>query len=248
MPRRSQTPPSSRRPWLLASVIDPEEAAVALRSGADVIDVKEPRRGSLGACSLPVLRAVVALRAAAGRAVPVSAALGDAPDPRTTPARAAEAAACGADFVKVGLLGVLGAAEAIALLRPIVDAARRASATVRVVPAAFAEDGCSLPPAALPLVAAAAGAAGCLIDTASKDGRTLFDHLAPKSLSRIVAECRRRGLLCALSGSLQAEDGPRLRALAPDFVGARGALCPAGREARLEARRLTGFRDALRRA
>ena len=59
----------------------------------------------------------------------------------------------------------------------------------------------SLPPSAIPGAAARAGARGCLLDTASKDGRTLFDHLGPAELAGFVAECRTRGLLCGLAGS-----------------------------------------------
>jgi (5-formylfuran-3-yl)methyl phosphate synthase len=236
------------RPRLLASVVDPAEAAMALRAGADVIDVKDPRRGSLGACSLDVLRAVVALRDAGGRAVPVSAALGDAPDPGETPLLAARAGACGADYVKIGLCGVRDASCAARLLPPIIDAARRGSAAIRVVAATFVDTDLCLPPAGLPSAAAAAGASGVLLDTALKDGRTLFDHLTPEILIRFVKECRRTGLLCGLAGSLRASDVPRLLEIGPDFIGARGAICRAGREGPLDVRRLGDFQGALHEA
>ena len=44
-----------------------------------------------------------------------------------------------------------------------------------------------------------------------------------------MALCREAGLLCALAGSLRASDVPRLRELAPDIVGFRGAACRGGR-------------------
>ena len=62
---------------LLVSVRDADEAALALTAGVDLIDVKEPRAGSLGAASPAVVRAV--LDRVAGR-VPVSAALGELSD------------------------------------------------------------------------------------------------------------------------------------------------------------------------
>src|SRR5262245_39809144 len=86
---------------LLVSVVDAEEACVAAVAGADVIDVKDPSRGSLGEAAPAVVRAV---REVTPRDLPVSAALGDGP---FTPERAArlarEAAATGAAFVKLGL-------------------------------------------------------------------------------------------------------------------------------------------------
>ena len=62
---------------LLVSVTDAGEARAALAGGADVIDAKNPRRGSLGAVTPRTLRAICA--AVNGRR-PVSAALGDAAD------------------------------------------------------------------------------------------------------------------------------------------------------------------------
>src|SRR4051794_20645147 len=90
-------PPLSRNPGLLVSVRDAAEAAAALRGGADVIDVKEPRRGPLGRADDATVAAVVA--AVAGRR-PVSAALGELAD-----AGAAAPAVPGLAFVKWGLAG-----------------------------------------------------------------------------------------------------------------------------------------------
>ncbi len=203
-------PPHRSSPLLMTSVSDVEEAAAALLGGADVLDVKNPLEGSLGACPPAVLRAVVALRdraAATGRRVSVSAALGDAPN------RAARAAAPG----------------------------------VRVVAAAYAEAALlgSIEPVLLPEVAKYSGADGCLIDTAGKDGRTLFDHLDPGAVSGFVTACRGRGLLCGLAGSLGADHLPLLLELGPDVIGVRGAICEGGRNGRLDPRRLSALREAL---
>ena len=59
---------------LLISVRSAREAEIALCGGADLIDVKEPARGSLGRAKGSVIRDVV-LRIAGQ--VPVSAALGE---------------------------------------------------------------------------------------------------------------------------------------------------------------------------
>lgn len=236
------------RPLLLASVTDVREAAAALEAGAVVLDIKNPDEGSLGACPPATVRAIVALRDARDLRVATSAALGDAPDlPGTLALAAAGAAACGVDYLKVGLRGVSRAGEAVRLLRAIVRAARQVSPGARVVAAAYADaaEAGSLLPETLPAVAARAGAAGCLIDTLSKDGRSLFDHLRREVLRGFVADCRRRGLLCALAGSLTAAHAPALLALGPDFVGARGALCEGGRKGRLDPARLRAFRAAL---
>ena len=60
----------------LASVRDPAEAELALAAGADIVDLKDPGQGALGAVAPGVIAACVA--AIAGRA-PVSATIGDLP-------------------------------------------------------------------------------------------------------------------------------------------------------------------------
>ena len=235
---------------------------MALRAGTDILDVKQPREGSLGACPPAVLRAVVTMRdsavaRASGRArrdthiaprPAVSAALGDAANlPGTFALAAAGAAACGVDYLKVGLLGVRTEEEARVFLAEVVAAARDTAPAARVIAAAYADAAVigALPPRCLPAVAALAGAHGCLIDTAHKDGRSLFEHLEARDLARFIAECRALGLICGLAGSIAMVHVPRLRELAPDVVGVRGALCAGGRNGRLDPLRLSSFLDAL---
>ena len=66
---------------LLVSVRDAQEAEIALASGVDLIDVKEPSRGSLGAADAATLAAIA--RCVDGRA-PLSAALGELFEARST--------------------------------------------------------------------------------------------------------------------------------------------------------------------
>ena len=86
---------------LLVSVVDAGEARAAAAAGADIVDVKNPAEGSLGAPSPAVIAAV---RAAVPAELPVSAAIGDMPNlPGTAALAALGAARSGATFVKVGL-------------------------------------------------------------------------------------------------------------------------------------------------
>ncbi len=214
---------------LLISVIDEAEVRTAVAGGADIVDVKNPREGSLGANFPHVIRRIRALTPAA---VPVSVAIGDFPNlPGTAALAAAGAAACGVQYVKVGLLGPRDHEEAFALLSAVCRGARDEAPGVRVMAAAYADAHAigSLPPGELPTVAAAAGADGCMIDTAAKGEVTLFTELAAAELDRFVTSCRDAKLLCALAGSLSVSDVPRLRELAPDIVGVRGAVCRGGR-------------------
>src|SRR4051795_7199790 len=106
---------------LLVSVVDAGGGRLAAEAGADIVDVKNPAEGSLGAPSPAVIAAV---RAAVPEALPVSAAIGDMPNlPGTAALAALGAVHSGAAFVKVGLWGVSTEAEAVALLRTVREAA-----------------------------------------------------------------------------------------------------------------------------
>jgi (5-formylfuran-3-yl)methyl phosphate synthase len=228
---------------LLVSVVDAEEARVAAAAGADIVDVKNPAEGSLGAPSPAVIADV---RAAVPAQLPVSAAIGDMPNlPGTAALAALGAARSGATFVKVGLWGVSTEAEAVALLRAVKDGA----AGSVVVAAAYADArrvaGAPLVPELLPRVARAAGVEVCLLDTAVKDGRGLLDWLTPDELSSLVADAHAAGLEVALAGALRTEDLPALRATEADIVGVRSAACGDGRRSGpLEADRVRALRAA----
>ena len=209
---------------LLISIIDPGEAPFALDGGVDILDLKNPAEGSLGA---PVPAVIRRVRQAAPRPQPLSVAIGDLPNkPGTAALAALGAAACGADYVKAGLWGVHADDEAIALARAMRHALIPYPG-VSLILAAYADAGRAgtLDPWALPRIARAAGAAGCLIDTAIKDGRHVFDFLAPEALELLVKEAHAAGLLFALAGALRAEDLPVVRDLGADIAGVRSAAC-----------------------
>ena len=211
---------------LLVSVVDAGEARAAAAAGADIVDVKNPAEGSLGAPSPAVIERV---RAAVPPELPVSVAIGDMPNlPGTAALAALGAARSGASFVKVGLWGVSTEAEAVSLLQAVHEAA----AGAMVVAGAYADARrvaqAPLAPELLPRVAAAAGVEVCLLDTAVKDGRGLFDWLAPDELAALVAEAHDAGLQVALAGALRAEELPAVRASGADIAGVRSAACVDG--------------------
>jgi (5-formylfuran-3-yl)methyl phosphate synthase len=228
---------------LLVSVVDVGEAREAAAAGADIIDVKNPAEGSLGAPSPSVIAQV---RAAVPAELPVSAAIGDMPNlPGTAALAALGAARSGAAFVKVGLWGVATEAEAVGLLRAV----REGCPGAVVVAGAYADASrlahAPLAPALLPRVARAAGVEVCLADTAVKDGSGLLDWLSPDELASLVADAHAAGLQVALAGALGAEDLPVVRAAGADIAGVRSAACGDGkRSGPLEAARVRALRAA----
>jgi hypothetical protein len=217
---------------LLVSVVSAREARRALAGGADIIDVKDPAQGPLGAPSPRVLAEVVG---EVGAAAPVSVALGDLPNlPHTAALAARGAATLGAAYVKVGLRGVPELDEAVALMRAVADATGPQTA---VIAAAYADAGALDPPALapewLPEVVQRAGITGALVDTFVKDGRGLYSWLSESELTGLIARTRDAGGSFAVAGQLTLGD---LRRVEADVVGVRSAVCRGGdRTAELDA-------------
>jgi len=208
---------------LLVSVVSAAEARAALAGGADIIDVKDPREGALGAPSPRTLSEVVA---AVGGAVPVSVALGDLPDlPHTAALAARGAVACGADYVKLGLRGVRGLDRAVALVAAVADAVGHAASGVGAPADAAEVHPPAFDPALLPELVARTGIAGALVDTLVKDGRGLYGSVSPAALEDLLARTRAAGGSFGVAGQLRAG---QLGLVAADIVGVRSAVCRGG--------------------
>lgn len=202
------------RPRFLASVVSAAEASAALAAGAEIIDCKNPSAGALGALPLETVRSIV--ETVDGR-VPVSATIGDLPsDPPKLCAAAAAMAATGVDLVKVGFFGGGDPQVAIAAL------GRSDLGRARLVGLLLADRG---PDIDLVPAMSAAGFAGVMLDTATKDGRALPDLMSRDEIARFIASARSCGLFVGLAGALRAEHIRALGGLTPDLMGFRGALC-----------------------
>jgi uncharacterized protein (UPF0264 family) len=214
---------------LLVSIVDVAEAQAAAAGGADIVDVKNPREGSLGANFPDVIRAV---RQLLPPPYQVSATLGDVPNlPGTVSLAAVGAAVCGVDFVKLGLFGVADADAAYFLLARVGEAVHCWNSACQVIAAGYADAWRvgAISPLAVPAIARAAGLDGCMIDTLGKGQGNLFTYLDEARLGEFVAACRANGLLCGLAGSLTEADLPRVLALGAGVVGVRSAACQGDR-------------------
>ena len=199
---------------MLASVATLQEARLAAECGVDIIDLKNPAAGALGALPLDTVARIV--RELRGRA-PLSATVGDLPmEPVTIRAAAEAMAATGVDFVKLGCFPGGDWPGVFAALKPL------AARGERLVAVLFADDAIELD--WLPMLAKA-GFTGAMLDTANKQGGSLTTLRDGRFLGEFVDETHRAGLLCGLAGSLRAVDIAPLSRLNPDYLGFRGALC-----------------------
>ena len=214
---------------LLVSVRSVREALSAAQAGAHFIDLKEPASGALGA--LPtrrIARIVQALRALHPGA-PISATIGDVPveSQGEILRRVAAVAACGVDYVKVGIVAGARAGAGMALLE------RLAGCGTAIVPVFIADDGIDAR-----LVVAALRARvfpALMLDTVDKRGGSLLQRLPRDALATFVEHVRSNGCLAGLAGALRAVDVAALVALAPDFTGFRSAVCAGDRAGDLDA-------------
>jgi uncharacterized protein (UPF0264 family) len=227
---------------LLVSVRDAAEADVALEGGADVIDIKEPSRGSLGAADADVVAAVAA--AVSGR-LPISVAAGELLDWRLKASPDfVEAVARSAKFIKFGLSGCAEFGDWPARWQKAL-----AALPGRVEPVAVAYADWQTARAPTPVqVMTYAVATGCrtlLVDTWDKSGGDLFEHWPAARLAEFGRQVRGVGVHLVLAGSLRTATLPAAVRCQPTLIAVRGAVCDGDRSGRISLARVRDVRASL---
>jgi uncharacterized protein (UPF0264 family) len=210
---------------LLISPKNETEALEAIAGGADIIDVKNPKEGPLGANFPWVIKRI---RQITPTDIEVSCTLGEAPNlPGSMALAALGAATTGVNYIKVGLYGLKTPEEAVHLMRNITKAAKEYNPLIKVVASGYADAAriSTVDPLLVPKIAHEAQADIAMLDTAIKDGKSLFTFLTETQLQQFVDAAHNYGLKVALAGALQKEDLPAVCALGVDVVGLRGAAC-----------------------
>ncbi|MEM4472639.1 MAG: (5-formylfuran-3-yl)methyl phosphate synthase [Archaeoglobaceae archaeon] len=219
---------------VLVSPKNLEEAIEAIEGGADIIDVKNPAEGSLGANFPWVIREVAKIAKKFGKKV--SATTGDMPyKPGTASLAALGAAMAGADYVKVGLHGIRNEKEAEDVIKAVVKAVKDFDSEKKVVIAGYGDFYRinAIDPLKIPPIASSCGADVVMVDTAIKDGTSIFDHMQLENLQKFVKLARDSNLICAIAGNLKWNHVDVLKKLSPDIIGVRSVVCEAGRDSRI---------------
>ncbi|MBP9009531.1 MAG: (5-formylfuran-3-yl)methyl phosphate synthase [Methanospirillum sp.] len=214
---------------LLVSPATIEEAKKAL--SADIVDVKRPEEGSLGASFPWIIRAIKDLTHK-----PVSAAIGDFDyKPGGAALTALGAAAAGADYIKIGLM-FDGIKEAEMLIHSVTRAVKETYPEKMVVIAAYSdwERLETISPYDMAPLAAKAGADISMVDTGIKDGKSTFEFMDETRLVEFTKLNQKLGIKTALAGSLKFEDIEILKRINPDIIGVRGMVCGGDRRAMVQ--------------
>ncbi len=216
-------------PRLLVSVRDRDEARAAIAGGCDILDVKEPARGSLGMADVAAIEDAVAVAADSAKEVLVSAALGEVGD--WTYIRDVPRLPVSIKFVKLGLSRHDDATDWEnhwrQVRRRFDDSAGRNLAWIAV---AYADHSVARSPKPVSIVEAAAHTrcAGVLLDTFWKDGQTLLDWMTPEQVAQLAAQTAKRAMTFAVAGSLRIESLSALADVSPDIIAVRTAVCRQG--------------------
>ena len=214
---------------LLLSVVSAEEAKNVLQLGPDLLDIKNPEEGSLGAQFPWVLKEIVEVCQNSGTLC--SATLGDLQfKPGTASLAALGAASCNVQYIKAGMFGIKTKDEATKMMLAIRKSVREVNDKALVVASGYADykrfNGISY----MELVKASleAGCDGVMVDTAIKDGKNLFDCMNLDEIKLFIDAAKNAGLFVALAGSIRGDHLETLNALDPDIIGIRGAVCEKG--------------------
>jgi hypothetical protein len=221
---------------LLVSVRNVGEARAAIAGGADVVDVKEPSRGSLGMADSETIGAIVrSVSAATVGNTPVSAALGEAHE--WLNAEELPELPAGLTYCKLGLSGLARDSNWTAAWLAVRDRFEQHSFQERPensfgwIAVAYVDwsQAAGPPPEEVVEAAAGTGCAGVLLDTYHKDGRSLLDWISVDDLSRLSKRIRAGGMVCAVAGGLRREMVGTLTPVAADILAVRTAACEDGR-------------------
>jgi len=231
---------------LLVSIWYPEEFYDAVMGGADIVDIKDPSAGSLGAPKPGVVKKVVNIANSMGVKCELSAAVGDVKCCSSTVRIAAYfLALMKLNYIKVGI-ETNGINAAYDIAENVVKGAKEAGhSKVILVGYADFKRVKSINPLNLPEIAYKVEADGVMIDTRVKDGTNTFDHLTLGYLKQFVVKAKERELIVALAGGLRKEHVKLAYKLGFDVIGVRTAACSGGRLGRISKDKVRELKKAI---
>ena len=199
---------------MLASVNSLAEALLVLNAEVDIIDLKQPEQGALGALEVSDVKKIVA--EIAGRC-PVSATIGDLPMQPELVFNAVKAMSeTGVDYIKIGFFP---GDDWHGTVKKLAELTGQNHALIAVL---FADTQVDF---AIINLLKVAGFKGVMLDTMNKQSGALLQVMSMAKIVGFIAQVRKLELICGLAGSLRLEDIPVLLPNKVDYLGFRGALC-----------------------
>jgi len=221
---------------MLASVKNKKEAQQVLAVNVDIIDLKQPSKGALGALEVSVVADIV--KCIKKKSL-VSATIGDLPmQPNLVFNAVKVMAATGVDYVK---MGIFPKGDSMATLNKL---AELNPSNLSLIAVLFAD---ALPSFNMIEVLKKTGFKGIMLDTMDKNQGSLRQIMDFKQIADFVTQAKQQQLLCGLAGSLRESDIKDLLMLNPDYLGFRGALCQQhNRVAELDNQAIINIQKAIK--
>ncbi len=198
---------------LLISIKNAQEAKLALASGVDIIDLKDPNIGALGALDLATTKVIVDL--VNGRAI-VSATVGEQHSNLSELVTDIQTRAdIGVDIIKIAVSDLFQATDFYD------EIAKITKAEIKLVAVFFADEEVNLN--LLPTLKNA-GFYGTMLDTKKKQ-YDLLQVQQQDNLRLFTQWCHNYQLKSGLAGSLQPQYIDFLMEINPTYIGFRGGIC-----------------------
>ena len=220
---------------LLISVKNLQEANIALAVGVDIIDLKDPNEGALGALDLDVTKEIVHL--VNGYKL-ISATVGEQHTSIDELMFDIQVRAdVGVDIIKVAVSDLFQAADFFEKLFILTKSG------VKIVAVFFADEVFNL--TILPALKHV-GFYGAMMDTRNKQ-QHLLQIQSLQSLHLFTRQCHQYQLKSGLAGSLQPQDIDLLLDVNPTYIGFRGGVCDnSQRKSALSHAKLNDVQNVLR--
>lgn len=208
---------------LLISVTNVDEAQIALENGADLIDLKDPNQGALGALPQNKILEIVVFVSAHDQYSKklTSATIGDLPmQPQLILEHVVTLAETKVDIIKIGFFKAYDYQPCLDVLKSLTQKG------LKLIAVLFAEydyldDGLE----DLIVAIKNAGFYGVMLDTAHKNGATFLDYFSESEIMELANCVREQGLVFGLAGSLKLQHIAIAKKTTPTYMGFRGGVC-----------------------
>jgi uncharacterized protein (UPF0264 family) len=211
---------------VLISIKDGIEArAVAGVRGVDIIDVKNPLEGTLGANNPRVIEEVKEILPPETQ---IAASIGDLDfKPGGASLAAYGAASLGVDYVTASMFKINRAEDVKIMTKKLLKALDEFKTGLIIAGYAdFDRCGSISPFEFLPSIS---GADYIMVDTAIKDGKNILDFASIDELKGLKERAHDLGLKLILAGSIRYSQLELIKRVETDVIGFRGIVCENGR-------------------
>ena len=232
---------------LLVSVRNAYEASLAASTNCDIIDLKEPKNGALGAVNLEVADSCLSNIA---DNIDVSFALGELAHWSAASVqldwlnRFLASSRQRNVYLKTGLSGLAGSTLWKARWSKMMD---QFLPSAKKVVVAYADSKIARSPCVHELTqfAIQSNVDAFLIDTFDKSAGNVFDHLSRELVNSTIIKLRKFRLTVAVAGSISIDLIENYRGIRPDYWAMRGAVCHDGRESQLSAEKIKSIKRII---